>query len=61
MATLGDLRRTELLTPRWSWSTAERLRFLAELLWDVLGPIGVAGCVGALLVIAVEAVRWLLA
>jgi hypothetical protein len=34
-------------------------KFAFELLVDVLGPVGLIGCGGALLVIAVKAVRWL--
>jgi hypothetical protein len=43
--------------------TAERygavLRAIVGLLWEVLGPIGLAGVGGALVVILVEWVRWL--
>jgi hypothetical protein len=35
-------------------------KFVAELMWECFGPVGLIGCGGALLVIAVEAVRlWL--
>jgi hypothetical protein len=33
-------------------------KFVAGLLWDVLGPIGITVISTALLFIAVEAVRW---
>jgi hypothetical protein len=63
MATLGDWRGTELRAPKWSWPTAELLQLPAELfqvMLEVLGPFGVTVISGALLVIAVEAVRcWL--
>jgi hypothetical protein len=43
--------------------TAERygaaLRAVVDLLWEVLGPVGLAGVGGALVVILVEWVRWL--
>jgi hypothetical protein len=39
--------------PRWS-----TVRFVADLLWDVLGPIGITAISAALLFIGVEAVRW---
>jgi hypothetical protein len=61
MATLADWRGIELRAPRWSWPTAEFLRLPAELfqvMLEVLGPFGVTIISGALLVIAVEAVRW---
>jgi hypothetical protein len=48
--------------PRLS-ETAERygaaLRAVVDLLWEVLGPVGLAGVGGALVVILVEWVRWL--
>jgi hypothetical protein len=50
MATLED---TEPRAPRWS-----TVRFVADLLWDVLGPIGITAISAALLFIGVEAVRW---
>jgi hypothetical protein len=43
--------------------TAERygaaLRAVVDLLWEILGPVGLAGVGGALVVILVEWVRWL--
>jgi hypothetical protein len=35
------------------------LRAIVDLLWEVLGPVGLAGVGGALMVILVEWVRWL--
>jgi hypothetical protein len=35
------------------------LRAIVDLLWEVLGPVGLAGVGGALVVILVEWVRWL--
>jgi hypothetical protein len=56
MATLGDLRRAKLIPRGRPWPAVALLKLPLE----VLGPIGGAGVGGALLVIAVEAVRWLL-
>jgi hypothetical protein len=56
MPALGDLRRAELTRRGRRWPTVALLKLLLE----VLGPIGGAGIGGALLVIAVEAVRWVL-
>jgi hypothetical protein len=35
------------------------LRAVFDLLWEVFGPVGLAGVGGALVVILVEWVRWL--
>jgi hypothetical protein len=35
------------------------LRAIVDLLWEVLGPVGLGGVGGALVVILVEWVRWL--
>ena len=46
---------------RWLWvgdTMRNVAKFVAGLLWDVLGPIGITVISTALLFIAVEAVRW---
>ena len=40
-------------------ATSRRSALLFDLLWEVLGPVGLAGMGGALAVIVVEWVRWL--
>jgi hypothetical protein len=57
MATLEDWRGT-VRAPKWSWPTAELPAELFQTMLEALGPFGVTVISGALLVIAVEAVRW---
>ena len=40
-------------------ATSRRSALLFDLLWEVLGPVGLAGVGGALAVIVVKWVRWL--